>query len=490
MIGGGPTRNTLSPSSFSREQTTYLVHSASAASLKDVVPVLELPAPPDGGWGWAVVAASFLCNLVIDGIAYSFGVLLPHLVAHYGESCRGDLAWVGSLLAGVYQISGPVAGGLVNKFGCRAVCMAGGVVSCLALLLSTRCSGVLLLALTYGILGGFGLGLVYLPSVAVCGYYFERRRALATGIAVCGSGAGAFIFPPLATALLSVYGWKGAVVIFAGLCLNCCVFGALMRPLELVIDEPLARGRDEEEEEEEDDPMMEVQLPDGTRGAAKRGSVCSAAGALGLPKIPSIILTPHHSLSLLNEEIAEEDDDDDDGFEEGSPMTMVAGSSPPPPPPGPMPMPGPRRRTVSESPSPLLKNLLTPSLPLHLQRRQEEIRRNMSTPGFGRLARMTSSSGGGGGGSHLDLDLGHPPERQQDHIIFGVDEGSRMALRPSVLGMGTALVRPMSRKDVFYGGSVLSLASVAERRKQQQLQQGRTDQMLNRYRHSVIATPR
>ncbi len=91
-------------SSFSRDQTTYLVHSASAASLQDVVPVLELPPPPDGGWGWAVVAASFLCNLVLDGIAYSFGLLLPHLVESFGPGSAPGLAWVGSLLAGVYQV--------------------------------------------------------------------------------------------------------------------------------------------------------------------------------------------------------------------------------------------------------------------------------------------------------------------------------------------------------------------------------------------------
>ena len=30
----------------------------------------ELPAPPDGGWGWVVCLASFMCNLILDGIAY------------------------------------------------------------------------------------------------------------------------------------------------------------------------------------------------------------------------------------------------------------------------------------------------------------------------------------------------------------------------------------------------------------------------------------
>ena len=106
------------------------------------------------------------------------------------------------------------------------------------------------LMLTYGVIGGFGLGLIYLPSVVAVGYYFESKRALATGISVstlefknfvifyggafqvCGSGIGTFVFAPLATHLLSLYGWKGANLIFAGLCLSCVAFGALMKPLK------------------------------------------------------------------------------------------------------------------------------------------------------------------------------------------------------------------------------------------------------------------
>jgi MCP family monocarboxylic acid transporter-like MFS transporter 14 len=56
------------------------------------------------------------------------------------------------------------------------------------MLLSTQSVNVPMLMVTYGIMGGFGLGLVYLPSVIACGYYFEKKRALATGISVCGSG--------------------------------------------------------------------------------------------------------------------------------------------------------------------------------------------------------------------------------------------------------------------------------------------------------------
>jgi len=35
---------------------------------------------------------------------------------------------------------------------------------------------------------GVGFGFIYLPAIVTVGYYFETKRAFATGIAVCGSG--------------------------------------------------------------------------------------------------------------------------------------------------------------------------------------------------------------------------------------------------------------------------------------------------------------
>ena len=72
---------------------------------------------------------------------------------------------------------------------------------------------------------GIGFGLIYLPAVVCVGYYFETKRSLATGIAVCGSGFGTFAFAPLATMLLENFDWRGANLILAGLILNCAVSG-------------------------------------------------------------------------------------------------------------------------------------------------------------------------------------------------------------------------------------------------------------------------
>jgi predicted MFS family arabinose efflux permease len=63
---------------------------------------------------------------------------------------------------------------------------------------------------------GIGFGLVYVPAVIAVGFYFEKWRALATGIAVCGSGIGTFLMAPLSTALIEAFGWRGTLLIQAG----------------------------------------------------------------------------------------------------------------------------------------------------------------------------------------------------------------------------------------------------------------------------------
>jgi len=65
-------------------------------------------------------------------------------------------------------------------------------------------------------LGGIGAGLIYVPAVITTGFYFERWRALATGIAVCGSGIGAFLLAPISDILVKNFGWRGALLFQAG----------------------------------------------------------------------------------------------------------------------------------------------------------------------------------------------------------------------------------------------------------------------------------
>jgi OFA family oxalate/formate antiporter-like MFS transporter len=81
-----------------------------------------------------------------------------------------------------------------------------------------------LLVLTYGLLGGIGLGLAYITPIAMLVKWFPDRRGLITGIAVGGFGFGAVITGPVAKWLLadaenkpSVFLPLGAAYLVAGL---------------------------------------------------------------------------------------------------------------------------------------------------------------------------------------------------------------------------------------------------------------------------------
>ena len=63
--------------------------------------------------------------------------------------------------------------------------------------LSAAADSIVILYFTVGVLTGLGFGLIYLPAIVSVSIYFEKKRAFATGIAVCGSGLGTFIFAPL-----------------------------------------------------------------------------------------------------------------------------------------------------------------------------------------------------------------------------------------------------------------------------------------------------
>lgn len=83
----------------------------------------------------------------------------------------------------------------------------------------------------FGVFAGLGFGMIYLPAIVSVTCYFEKYRSLATGIAVCGSGLGTFIFAPLVEFLVSNYGWQTTVGVISGLVFLCTLFGILFRPL-------------------------------------------------------------------------------------------------------------------------------------------------------------------------------------------------------------------------------------------------------------------
>ena len=189
------------------------------------------PEGPDGGWGWVVVLASFMCLCVLDGAAYTFGVFIDPLIEEMGGG-RGQTSIAGSLLVATYAFTGPVASRLVTRFGTRKVCISGGVIAAVGLSLGSITKSLLGVIITYSIITGIGFGLMYIPSIVAVANHFTKQRSLAIGICLCGAGVGTFALSPLETYITANYGWRWGFVSLGILSLTCCICGATMSKVE------------------------------------------------------------------------------------------------------------------------------------------------------------------------------------------------------------------------------------------------------------------
>ncbi|XP_060077608.1 monocarboxylate transporter 9-like [Ylistrum balloti] len=183
---------------------------------------------PDGGVGWVVTFSSFIVSLLVEGVSFTFGIFFPEFLRYFGES-KGKTQMLHSLMFGNFFILGPFASALVNKYGCRIVSGSGAFIVSVGLFLSSFSPNLDVMIFFYSIVGGIGFGLFYLPSIVIISEYFEKRRALATGIAVCGAGVGGFAFAPLCEFLLETYGWKGTLWIMSAILLNGIVVSSSFR---------------------------------------------------------------------------------------------------------------------------------------------------------------------------------------------------------------------------------------------------------------------
>ena len=122
-----------------------------------------------------VLAASFLCLSVLDGISYTFGMLLGPLMEAL-QCGRSSVSAAGSLQVkglsqalrcyfspllsqvAVYSMTGVLAARLVTRHGARAVCVAGALVSASGLVLASYSSSLATLLLTYSLVTGLGFG--------------------------------------------------------------------------------------------------------------------------------------------------------------------------------------------------------------------------------------------------------------------------------------------------------------------------------------------
>ncbi|TNN07546.1 Monocarboxylate transporter 14 isoform 3 [Schistosoma japonicum] len=202
---------------------------------------------PNGDWGWLVALGSFLCIFTVDGVCFTYGLHINEMI-HYGvfggnqnDSDKSQrnmslamLSLPGALLCGMYFLFGPLTGALVNCFEYRIIASIGAIITSLCFLISALfIHNLVAFTVVFGIIGGIGCSLVYLPAVTIVGHWFEEYRALIVGIVMCGGCLGAGVMAIITPYLASHFLWRGSLILIGGLFSQTLVGIALFRPVSV-----------------------------------------------------------------------------------------------------------------------------------------------------------------------------------------------------------------------------------------------------------------
>jgi MFS transporter, OFA family, oxalate/formate antiporter len=154
---------------------------------------------------WGIAAAGVLLQIAL-GAVYAWSVFRKPLAALYNWT----IPQVTLTFTICIFVLGFAAffGGLWNvRSGPRVVAITGGLLYGLGTFLASFTNGNLWwLYLSYGVIGGIGIGFAYIIPVAVLLKWFPDKRGLMTGVAVGGFGVGALVTAPIATHLIQTVG--------------------------------------------------------------------------------------------------------------------------------------------------------------------------------------------------------------------------------------------------------------------------------------------
>ena len=156
---------------------------------------------PSANRGWIVTFAGLGINLVL-GALYAWGVIGKALVMEW-KWTKADAGLPFAICTASFAVMMIFAGRMQDKMGPRRVAQLGGLLFGAGLAASGFAAAPLTMALTFGVLGGIGIGLGYSATTPPAMKWFPpARKGLITGLVVAGVGSAAIYISPLTQWLL------------------------------------------------------------------------------------------------------------------------------------------------------------------------------------------------------------------------------------------------------------------------------------------------
>ena len=160
--------------------------------------------------GIKTVIAAFAIQLCV-GVAYIWSVFQNGIAASIFKGDNASASLTFSILLFVITVGSVIGGRFAVKYNTRIVVFAGGIILWLGFFLASFVTAAYpwMLWITYGILGGLGMGFTYSTTIACAQKWFPHKKGLVTGIIISGLGFSGVIFTPIIEHLILVFGGTG-----------------------------------------------------------------------------------------------------------------------------------------------------------------------------------------------------------------------------------------------------------------------------------------
>ncbi|KXJ88270.1 major facilitator superfamily domain-containing protein, partial [Microdochium bolleyi] len=209
---------------------------------------------PDGGFqAWITVAGCFILFFNSWGMANTYGVFQTYYSRYLlAEMSPSAISWIGSIQGFFLLVVGVVTGPLYDAGHLRLILATGTALVFLGLMMTSLCTEYYQVLLSQGICIGIGTGFLYIPALALIPQYFEKHRAIATGIVTSGSSFGGVVYSLAFQRLVEPLGFAWAVRVMAFISLAGLLFSlAVLRrrtaglegPVRTLLDRSALRER-------------------------------------------------------------------------------------------------------------------------------------------------------------------------------------------------------------------------------------------------------
>ncbi|MFM0121682.1 oxalate/formate MFS antiporter [Paraburkholderia sp. RL18-101-BIB-B] len=162
---------------------------------------------------WWQLLCGLVCAMVASNPQYIWTLLTRPLTAQLGVSLP-SLQVTFSILIVCQTFLSPLEGYLIERFGPRWLLAAGGAITGLSWVLTSRAESLLSIYLCYGVLGGIGVGIVVVGTIGLMARWFPDRRGFAIGVVMAGFGMGAMLTTFPITNSIAKYGYQHTLVVY------------------------------------------------------------------------------------------------------------------------------------------------------------------------------------------------------------------------------------------------------------------------------------